>query len=171
MNQKNNFPPKIIRHYSEVENKVKEIISRMKSSGKIVATKVEDSPGLPCNNYTQLQDELTSRKYILWSLNRYNSSLFFLLAPPFETYLTYINSLCQFLIPILSLVFAFVFSWWCLLGLFLFPFTLKFGKRNYATIILRSAAYSELLFCFLYNSGEIALTTPELNKFWDIYKS
>jgi hypothetical protein len=89
------------------------------------------------------------------------SSLFSLIAEPGEKIANTFGLTIAYGGILGSIVAAYFVSWWLLILIpVMFILGSRMMKNSYNTAILRTAAGSELLFCFLFFSGQVSVDVP-----------
>jgi hypothetical protein len=143
------------------EEKITILTDHFSKEGKNIPTTIAEIPNIPFQTFQEIQQALISHKILIQHFAfRYSPEYFDILANPFEKMLLTVYSKLALAITIIFAVLSFVYSWWCLLGILIYPVGMSKFKKMYNSIIYKSSFQSEIIFCFLYYVGQICLTTP-----------
>lgn len=144
------------------EETVLEFIIAFEENGKTVPKNVIEIKGIPFMSYEAILNDWNRGKIIIQRFAfQYISSVFSVLATPFERNLQLMYTLGTFIAPVIAIILAIFYSWWFIFGIVSPFFFMKWNKSLYNGVIFRSAVQSELIFCFLYYLGQISLTTSD----------
>ena len=147
---------------SETELTVEELVDILNDKGKGVPKKVSGFPNLPYDSYEILLSDIQSGYARLFRFAyAMEPGLLSLLGIPSEKFANTFALIVAYGGIIASIALAYFISWWLLI---LIPVAFVMGgkltKNSYNSAILRTASSSELIFCFLYFSGQVSVDVP-----------
>lgn len=135
-------------------------VEALRKNGRHVPQSLVEIPNFPYSSFSHLREEVFSQKVLLQRFAfRYESAIFDALATPFERFMRNLYIGTFTILPLASLVLAFIHSWWWLWGMAGLIIGISRSKRLYNRVILSSAVQSELVFCFLYFVRQISITS------------
>ena len=146
------------------------VAEAMRLKGKPFPTAINEIPNIPFRSFNELLLGLRARSVILQRFStHFDNNIFEMVATPFQRNLNTFYVASAFLLPVACAVLAFIYSWWWLAGLLLFPIALGRAKKLYNRVVLSAALASELYFCFLYATGQVCITTSnfEQSYYWE----
>ena len=147
---------------AETTADILKVAEAMRQKGKPFPTAVIEIPNIPFSSFTELLSAIRSSSVILQRFStHFDNNIFEMVATRFQRNLNTLYIASAFLVPVLCFVLAFIYSWWWLVGLLVFPLALGRAKKLYNRVILSSALSSELYFCFLYATGQVCITTSD----------
>lgn len=126
-----------------------------------VVSKLSDIKEIPISDYAELQSALASGSALIrqFPLSTCGST-FSIIASPTEIRIFNIISMSTFVVPIIGIICAFIFSWWFLIFI-IYPFiSIKIDKQIYLQVLFDRATNSEKAFCFLFCGRLITLDLP-----------
>ena len=113
------------------------VAETMRQQGKPFPTAIREIPDVPFQSFEELLSAIRAGSVILQRFStHFDSNIFEMVATPFQRNLNTLLIGSAFILPVVSVVLAFVFSWWWLFGLLLFPFALGRAKRLYNRVVL-----------------------------------
>ena len=147
---------------SKLEIKIDGLIDDLNKKDKNISKSVDGIPDLPYENFETLMADLRIGKARLLRFSfALESNLFSLIAKPSEKFSNNFGMIIAYGGILASIGVSYFVSWWLLV---LIPIVFVVGnrivKRSYNSAILRTAATSELLFCFLYFAGQVSIDLP-----------
>jgi hypothetical protein len=157
---------------SDTNSKILQIADRMRKKGKPIPAGVHEIPDFPYPSFESLREALRHGKVLLqrFSVN-YDSGIFNLFATPIQRSLNTLYFTLGALLPLTSVILAFVYSWWWLAGAVSLFVALGRSKKLYNRVILSAAMSSELFFSFLYFTGQVCVTTSDFTKSYYWHKA
>lgn len=155
---------------AEAEMNVMKLAATLLPQGKVIPLSVSLIPDFPFASYEDLMEANTSGAAMVYRFSyQYNVQVFGLLAGPIEKACNYGGMLVQVLGPIAAAICAFFFSWWLLCAIpVCFVLGFKLARNSYNATVLNAALSSDILFSFLYYTGQIAVydNTTEVDYYW-----
>jgi hypothetical protein len=148
-----------------VEKAIEELARTLEEGkGYQIPRRVEDMPELPFETYEQLLQATKTGKITLLRFSFEPSTIIFSrCARAFERFLMTAYGALSYLTPVIAIALGYFISWWFLVGvLFYFSF-ISAGKKLFNRVIFRNAFTSESVFCFLFFSGQISVSTVDRN--------
>jgi hypothetical protein len=142
------------------EKKIMELIENFKQKDKIIPVTVGTIPDFPFGKFEELSQAILSRKILIQRFAfEYLAWLLKILASPVEKFLSNFYIALSIIGPAISIILVFIYSWWWLFGIVVFPICMSKNKHLYNKVIVSSAVSSEVIFCFLYYIRQISLTS------------
>ncbi len=143
----------------------------LREKGYPVPANIGEIRDFPFKNFESLKDSLQSGLFRLcrFSLN-YNSDIFSALSTPIQKTAFWLSTLLLWISPLIFGALVIFHSWFWLPFAFIGPyFGWKNGRSIYSNVLLSSAYQSEAIFCFLYYSRHISLTSSDGSSilYWD----
>lgn len=163
-------PPPGARSQTTSEAKVLLVVNDLRAKGKQIPRAISEIPDFPFSTYSALCESIARHQVLLQRFSsNYENGIFSLLASPSERALSTFFTGLAFLLPLGSVVLAFVHSWWWLLGTLGLFAGLSRGKRLYNRVILSSAMRSEVVFSFLYFTQQVCVTSTDFKEsfYWN----
>jgi hypothetical protein len=150
---------------NEIEQKIAFLADTLETKHGHFPRSVGEVPGFPYSNFKDLllafeTKELLLQRFAYELLN----AAFEILATPSERFRMNVYSSSWIFIPIISLVLGYFTSWWFILINLLILVLMSRAKKLYNRVIYRGAFGSELVFCFLYRTGQVCVTTANFKK-------
>ena len=156
---------------SDTEATLREHIAKLNAQGRNIPTAVEEIAEFPYKSFDELVEALKNKEALLLRFAfDYLPQVAQTLNP---TPMWTINLLIAYVLPILSVILAIFYSWWCILGLAFFFIGLSRNKKLYNDTIFRAAMTNELAFCYLFFARQISVSNPDrsFQYFYDSKKS
>lgn len=147
---------------AEIERTVANMIDEINQKGKGIPKDLSGFPELPYKNFEILQNDLRSGQARLFRFSYVmEPGLLNLLGSAGEKFGNTFGLIFAYGGFLASIAAAYFISWWLLiLAPIAFIIGSKMTKNSYNAAIVRSAASAEILFCFLYFSGQISVDIP-----------
>ena len=150
---------------NEIEREIAQIADNLEAKYGRFPRSVDEIPGFPYSNFKDLllafeTKELLLQRFTYELLN----AAFDILATPSERFRMNIYGPSWMLIPIISIALGYFASWWFILINLLILVLMSRAKKLYNRVIYRGAFGSELVFCFLYRTGQVCVTTANFKK-------
>ena len=151
-----------------VNENIRLLVENLRRNGKQVPARLSEIPDFPYSQFDQLQAAILSGAVQMKRFPfHYDARLFDLLASPFQCFLsTFYTAVAFFLVPLISIVMAFVHSWWWLLGISAIAVGLSRKKRLYNRVMLSSAFQSEAVFSFLYFVRQVCIISANYRTYY-----
>jgi hypothetical protein len=149
-----------------VGDKIASLVDRLRAKGHEIPSRVSEIPGFPCQNFDALRTKLSTGQLILYrpTLN-YSYDVFAIMATRSESAAFKISVLVMSVLPLLIIALAIFVHWpWALLCPFPIYAGWRMGRSTYTKAILRSAAESEMNFCFLFYGYKVGVALPDFSK-------
>jgi len=139
---------------NEIHAEISEIQSRDKEG--ITKTTLQDIPEIPEKDWDMLKEELFSGKVQVREMTTSPISFQLFAAPSDVAGVKFLNVLA-FLLPVIAVILAVMYSWWFILIALGSVFLFKIAKGFYRTVIFQGVTASEEAFCFLFSRNTICL--------------
>jgi len=150
------------------EAQVMKYITDLRKKGRFVPDSVADLGMLPFQSFGELQAAMRDRTA---EVRRFSVSpeswAFDAVASGHQRLLNRALITVTFLSPFVSVVLAFLYSWWWLTGILALFVGLSRGKKLYNRVVLNAASRSEVIFSFLYFTGQVCVTYADKVFYWD----
>ena len=148
------------------ETDIKKVVDELNRKGKGVPARVSQITDFPYQEYSDLLRGFKSDEArLLRFAYAMESSLFSMLASTSDKIKSNIGMLIAYGGVLAAIALSFIYSWWLLILIpVLFSIGTSMTKRAYNNAIFDSAFSSEIVFCFLYFSGQVSVDIPKLNK-------
>jgi hypothetical protein len=150
----------------DAENNIQQIVDSLNENGKGIPRTVLEIEDFPYSDFSSLIADLKAGKAkLLRFAFTMESSLFGLIATSGEKFKNTLGLIISYGGIIAVIVAAYFYTWWLLASIpvvFIIGSTLV--KNSYNNAILNSAYSSELLFCFMYFSGQISVKHQASNR-------
>ena len=141
---------------------VLQLADALRAKGHPIPKAIAEIPGFPCRTFDDLQDALEVGRLLLTRLSfNYDHITFRLIATGGERVRANLYMYGTILITIASVVLAVMYSWWWLFGVAVLFIGFRKTKSLYNRVIFRAASSSETIFCYLYFSGQVSVSTPD----------
>lgn len=155
------------------ETEILRIVDEMSKKGQSIPTSIAAIPEFPFPTFSALQAALRDRRFLLQRFSvHFEANIFSLFASSTQKAANKLYMAGLFVLPIGSVVLAFIYSWWWMLGVLSLFFVLGRSRRLYNRVIYSAAFESELQFCFLYFIGQVCVTSADFNEsfYWQRVK-
>lgn len=141
------------------EKKIDSLIDDLNQKGRNFSKRVEEIPGFPFENFSDLNKGIEARQArLLRHSNSMEPSIFSTIADGNEKAFHSIGQVLSLTSIPLGLILAFLLSWWWLiLAFFLYFLGMRMTSDIYNKAIFRSAMASEKSFCLLYHCHQISI--------------
>jgi len=151
---------------NEIEREIAQMADALETKRGRFPRRVGEIPGcFPYSNFKGLLLAFETKELLL---QRFAYELlnfaFDTLATPSERFRMYVYGSSWIFIPLISLVLGYFASWWFILINLLILVFMSRAKKLYNRVIYRGAFDSELVFCFLYCTGQVCVTTADFEK-------
>ncbi len=148
------------------EADIKKIVDELNLRGRGVPTRISQITDFPYQEYSVLLAAFKSGEArLLRFAYALETSLFSMLASKSDKIKSNIGMFIVYGGVLGAIIFSFIYSWWLLILLpALFAMGTSITNRAYNNAIFDSAFNSELVFCFLYFSGQVSVNVPKLNR-------
>ncbi|MCU7935191.1 MAG: hypothetical protein KZQ99_09970 [Candidatus Thiodiazotropha sp. (ex Dulcina madagascariensis)] len=148
------------------EPDVRKVVEELNRKGKNIPVTVSNIPDFPYQEYSDLLEDFKSGEArLLRFAYAMESSLFSMLASSTDKIKSNLGMLLSYGGVLAGIALSFVYSWWFLLIIpVLFFIGSSLTKNAYNNAIFNSAFSSELIFCFLYFTGQVSVDISRLNK-------
>ncbi len=146
---------------SDIESTIDTIVNSEFGQRHNVVVKLSEIKEIPISHFSELQSALASGNAVMrqFPLSTCGSTLS-IIASPSEKRIIDIMSMSTFVVPIIGIICAFIFSWWFLLFIIYPLISIAIGKRIYLKVLFDRATNSEKAFCFLFCGRLITLELP-----------
>lgn len=159
------YPSKRPAMTPSTEAAILRIVDEMRKKGQSVPISVAEIPGFPFPTFSSLQAAIRDRRFLLQRFSvHFEANIFSLFASSMQKAANRLYMAGLFVLPIGSVVLAFIYSWWWLLGVLSLFFVLGRSKRLYNRVIYSAAFESELQFCFLYFIRQVCVTSADFEE-------
>lgn len=148
------------------ESGIKKVVDELNRQGKEIPERVSQITDFPYQNYSDLiQGFKSGEAKLLRFAYAMESSLFSVLASSSDKIISNIGMFIVYGGMLAAFALSFIYSWWLLILIpVVFPIGTSMTKRAYNNAIFDGAFSSEIIFCFLYFSGQVSVDIPNLNK-------
>ncbi|HVJ07267.1 MAG TPA: hypothetical protein VM554_02700 [Acidisarcina sp.] len=152
-------------HASKVD-KLARVVDALRAKGHVIPSRVSEIPEFPCQTFDDLRSKLSKRELMLYRPGiNYSSEVFTLVATQGESALFNLSMVVMYVLPVITIVLSLFVRWpWILASPVLVYMGWKMGRSTYMGAIFRSAAASEMNFCFLFYGYKVGLILPDGSK-------
>jgi len=131
------------------------VIARVRESDPSYPASISDIPTFPFRRFPDMQAAVHAHQFSISRFAFTQEPQILELVAPLSARLHTISTVATFLIPLASLVLAFVASGWFAFGLLYFILGTRVTTKIWSSAILRAAYQSEQAFCFLFYCSKI----------------
>ncbi len=145
----------------EAENTLLERIDSLNLKGENIPKSVEDIDNFPYENFNDLIEAAKNKNalFLRFSFD-YVPSILQTISPKYGIKLTLLATL-QYIIPIISIILAFLYSAWCVIGILYFFYGMSLVKKHYNNTVFQASMSNELAFCLLFYMRQISISNND----------
>ena len=148
------------------EADIKSLVEKLNQQGKQIPVNLSQIKDFPYQNFSDLLNDFKSGNARLLRFSyAMESSLFSVLASTTDSIKSNLGLFIAYGGILAAIIFAFIYSWWLLI---LIPIVFIVGtsmtKNAYNNAIFNCTFSSEIIFCFLYFTGQVSVDSTKLNK-------
>lgn len=149
---------------AEKETLITMFMDGLQDKGHKIPETISNIPDFPYLDFKVMSDDILSGKMLIQRFGyNCNVTIFDLFSTPFDRFMNWCFIAMYTLVPLIFIIMSVVYSWWFLFGVLSIYFGMSKSKKLYNKVIFRWAIQSETIFCFLYFTGQICLTTTDYN--------
>jgi len=137
------------------EKELYEALQRMKEIDPSVPTSISKIPGFPFADFQKMQDAIRAGRFAIAKFSFHQDLGVLGAVSPGSQTLHTVSMLATFIIPLASVILAFLVSHWFWFGLLYFFVGSRITISHWKNSILRAADRSELAFCLLFYTSKI----------------
>jgi len=142
------------------EKQLYEALKRMKKVDPSVPSSISKIPGFPFSNFVEMQKAIRAHKFVIASFSFHHDFDILGLVSPGRRHLYLVSMFATFIVPLVSVILAFVISHLFWFGLLYFFIGTKITTRVWKNAVLRAAYSSECAFCLLFYTSKINAYDP-----------
>jgi hypothetical protein len=139
----------------EKSTPLEEVIARVKAADPSYPLSISAIPAFPFSRFTDMQTAVQEGRFSICRFAFAQEPEILELVAPSNARLHQISTLATLLIPLMSLVLAFVVSGWFAFGVLYFLVGTRLTSQIWASSLFRAASDSEQSFCFLFYCSKI----------------
>jgi len=143
----------------DIEDTIMKIIESYLGEKYSFAYKLENIEELPIKDFSIMQDFLSSGQAIIrMAYGSIDGTTFDIISTPTEKWLVKFYMYLTYLGPVIGIILSFMYSWYWLSLIIICPVVgLKLTKKAYLHALFNRAFNSEIVFSFLFTSGNVTI--------------